>query len=194
VQILPLVVLSALAVAGCGYHFPGQASSLPGGGTKLHVTTFRNQTREAGLEFDVQEALEDEVARRGSFQIVPKDQAEAVLEGVIQSLQLRPIAFSNTDEAVQYETIVTVSAVLKDPRNEMILWRVTNLTENDSYGAVPQTVVVQSSQFQEQSTLNQANLLQLTDVQLSEAQKREALERVVDNISRDVYNSMVENF
>jgi hypothetical protein len=158
------------------------------------VTTFRNQTREAGLEFDVQEALEDEVARRGSFQIVPKDQAEAVLEGVIQSLQLRPIAFSNTDEAVQYETIVTVSAVLKDPRNEMILWRVTNLTENDSYGAVPQTVVVQSSQFQEQSTLNQANLLQLTDVQLSEAQKREALERVVDNISRDVYNSMVENF
>jgi len=53
---------------------------------------------------------------------------------------------------------------------------------------------VQSSQFQEQSTLNEENLLQLTDVQLSESQKQEAIDRVLENMSRDVYNAMVENF
>ena len=37
-------------------------------------------------------------------------------------------------------------------------------------------------------------LVQLTDVQLSESQKGEALERVLENMSRDVYNSMVEDF
>ncbi len=189
-----LVVVASLWISGCGYHFPGQASVLPGGGTKLHVATFTNQSREPGLENAVRDALEDEVLRRGIFDLVSDDDAEVVLEGVIQSLQYRPIAFSNADEALQYETIMTLSASLRDPKRKAIVWRVANLRESDSFGAVAGTVVVQSSQFQEQSTLNQQNLAQLTDVQLSESQKDEAIDRVLENMSRDLYNSIVEDF
>lgn len=188
------VVAVALLAGGCGYNFPGDASHLPGGGTTVHVSTFTNQSREAGLENSVRDALETEIARRGNFELVGASEAEVVLEGVIQSLQYRPIAFSNTDEALQYETIMTLSASLRDTRRKAIVWRVSNLRETDSFGAVPGTVVVQSSQFQEQSTLNEQNLQQLTDVQLSESQKDEAIERVLENLSRNVYNAMVEDF
>ena len=191
-----IAVLAALLVAGgCGYHFPGQAATLPGGGTRLRVARFENHTRSPGLENDVLEAIEAEVARRGQFTIAGDGQApDVILEGTITSLVVRPIAFSSTDEALQYETVMTLSARLRDPRNGAIVWRVAALRENDSYGAVAQTVVPQSSLFQSQSTLNSNDLGQLTDVQLSESQNREALDRVLDNASRDLYNSMVEDF
>ncbi len=183
-----------LALAGCGYHFPGQASVLPGGGTRVHVATFTNQTREPGLENAVRNSLEEEILRRGNFELASESDAEVLLEGVLQGLVYRPIAFSNADEALQYETILILSVSLRDPRRQRIVWRATNLRESDSFGAVPGTVVVQSSQFQEQSTLNQQNLVQLSDVQLSESQKGEAIERLLQNMSRDVYNAMVEDF
>ncbi len=189
-----LAATASLVLFGCGYHFPGDAGVLPGGGTRVHVSTFTNQSREPGLENSVRDALENEILRRGNFELVSTGEAEVVLEGVIKSLQYRPIAFSNSDEALQYETIMTVSVLLRDPKRKAIVWRVSNLRESDSFGAVPGTVVVQSSQFQEQSTLNAQNLAQLTDVQLSESQKDEAIERVLENMSRDVYNSMTENF
>ncbi|MDG2306003.1 MAG: LptE family protein [Candidatus Binatia bacterium] len=189
-----LAVVVSLGIVGCGYHFPGDASVLPGGGTTVYVSTFTNQSREPGLENGVRDALEDEILRRGNFELVSEDTADVVLEGVIESLQSRPIAFSNSDEALQYETVMTLSASLLDTRRKALVWRVANLRESDSFGAVPGTVVVQSSQFQEQSTLNQQNLAQLTEVQLSESQKDEAIERVLENMSRDLYNSMVEDF
>ena len=189
-----ILLAGSLGAPGCGYHFPGQASELPGGGTKVHVTTFKNQTRTPGLENAVRESLENEILRRGSFDLVPRGDAEVILEGVIEGLHYRPIAFSNADEALQYETILVLSASLRDPGRGRIVWRVTGLRESDSFGAVSGTVVVQSSQFQQQSTLNQRNLGQLTDVQLSESQRKEALERVLENLSRDVYNAMVEDF
>ena len=189
------LLISLLLAAGCGYHFPGQAAELPGGGSKLHIARFENRTESPGLENDVLEALESEVSRRGQFKMIrqPAD-ADLVLEGAITSLETRPVAFSGSDEALQYETVMTVSAALRDPRTGKVVWRVTSLRENDSYGAVSSTVVPSSSQFLEQSTLNANDLNQLTDVQLSESQRREALDRVLENTSRDLYNAMVENF
>lgn len=189
----PLILL-CFAILGCGYHFPGEATVLPGGGTTLYVAPFTNQTSQAGLENEMRNAIEDEIARRGNFSLVAMSEADVVLGGVLRSLRYRPIAFSNTDEALQYETVLTISASLRDTRNDGVVWRVSNLRQSDSYGSSLGTVVVQSSQFQEQSTLNEQNLGQLTDVQLSETQKREALERVLENTSRDLYNSMVEDF
>ena len=160
----------------------------------MHVSIFTNQTRQAGLENDVQAALESEILRRGKFRLLPSNEADVLLEGVIEGLHYRPIAFSNSDEALQYETVLILSASLRDPRRGRIVWRVNNFRETDSYGSAVGTVVVQSSQFQEQSTLNAQNLAQLSDVQLSESQEGEAVERLLENVSRDLYNAMVEDF
>lgn len=193
-----LVVLVAglgLALADCGYHFPGEGRTLPGGATSLYIAKFENRTREAGLENFVLEALEAEVARRGQFTLEPdQDAAQLVLEGTILALETRPVAFSSSDEALQYQTFLTVSAALRDPKTNAVVWRVAALRETDSYGAVANTVVTDSPEFVAGSTLNQGDLAQLSDVQLSETQQREALDRVLENTSRDLYNAMVENF
>jgi hypothetical protein len=195
-RLTPLLIVATMGLLlDCGYHFPGQGTVLPGGGTKIYVKKFDNKTRDPGLENEVLEALQSEVTRRGQFKLTPDAAtADVVLEGAITGLETRPVAFSGSDQALQYETYMTVTAALRNPHTGKLVWRVAALRENDSYGAVPDTVVVGSSQFQQQSTLNQNDLAQLTDVQLSESQRQEALERVLDNISRDLYNAMVENF
>jgi hypothetical protein len=189
------LALATATLAGCGYHFPGQGRVLPGGGTSIYIGDFSNRTREAGLDARVREAMEEEVERRGIFQLT-NDSASAavVMEGSVDRLETRPVAFSNTDEAVQYETIMSLSASLRDTRTETVVWQVASLRANDSYGAVFGTVVAESSQFQEQSPIGAQALGQLTDVQLSESQRDEALQRVLENISRDLYNAMVEDF
>jgi hypothetical protein len=189
------IALAAAILAGCGYHFPGQGRVLPGGGTSVYVGEFSNRTREAGLDARIREAIEEEVDRRGVFQLT-NDSASAavVMEGSVDRLEVRPVAFSNTDEAVQYETIMSISVALRDTQTEKVVWQVASLRANDSYGAVFGTVVAESSQFQEQSPIGAQALGQLTDVQLSESQRDEALVRVLENITRDLYNAMVEDF
>jgi hypothetical protein len=189
-----LGVAIALAATGCGYHFPGGTSTLPGGGTRIHVREFANATQEASLVAGVQNAFESEVARRGNFALVSGGSADVILTGTIRSLDIRPVGFSQSDEALQYETVVTISARLEDTRTKRTVWRIDNLRQNDSYGAAAQTVVTQSSQFQEQSTLSEANLQQLSDVQVSESQRGSALERVCENLARELYNAMAEDF
>jgi outer membrane lipopolysaccharide assembly protein LptE/RlpB len=183
-----------LADAGCGYHFPGQGKVLPGGGSRVRVASFENRTGEVGLENDVTQAMEEEIARRGVFTLArDDDSADLVLEGVINSLETHPVAFSSTDAALQYETVMVLSAKLRNPHTGAVVWRVSALREDDSYGAVSSTVVTASPQFQQQ-TLSAADLAQLPEVQLSESQRREALDRVLENASRDLYNGIVEDF
>lgn len=189
----PLVVLLALGLADCGYHFPGQGS-LPGGATSLYVAKFDNRTRDPGLENFLLEAIRAEIARRGQFSLATDpDAAQLVLEGAILSLESRPVAFSSGDEALQYQTFMTISAALRNPKNDVQVWRISALRESDSFGAVANTVVTDSPEFLS-GTLNPGDLDQLSDVQLSESQQREALDRVLENTSRDLYNAMVENF
>ena len=193
-------VVGAIAVAiaalqACGYNFPGEGRTLPGGATSIYIAKFDNRTRDAGLENFVLEALQTEIARRGQFSLErERTAAQLALEGTILSIEKRPVAFSSSDEALQYQTYVTVSAQLRDTTNGNVVWRISSLREGESYGAVANTVVTDSPDFLTGSTLNPQDIEQLSDVQLSEAQEREALSRVLENLSRDLYNAMVENF
>lgn len=195
----PVVVVAVsvllLGLVDCGYNFPGEGRTLPGGATSIFVAKFENRTRDAGLENFVLESLQAEVARRGQF-VLARNRADAqlALEGAILSLETRPVAFTSNDQAVQYQTFITVSAALKDTKSGQTAWRVSSLRESDSYGAVANTVVTDSPQFLSNSGLNPNDLAQLSDVQLSESQQGEALDRVLENVSRDLYNAMVEDF
>jgi outer membrane lipopolysaccharide assembly protein LptE/RlpB len=195
-RIVPWVLVVLLAgLTHCGYNFPGEGRTLPGGATSIHIARFDNRTRDAGLENFVLEAMQAVVARRGQF-VLERDRsaAQLTLEGSILSIEKRPVAFSGSDEALQYQTYVTVSAQLRDTQTGKVVWRISALREGESYGAVANTVITDSPDFVTGSTLNPTDLAQLSDVQLSEAQEREALDRVLSNLSRDLYNAMVENF
>ncbi|MBM4245123.1 MAG: hypothetical protein FJ148_15130 [Deltaproteobacteria bacterium] len=186
--------LALLTTTSCGYRFPGEGT-LPGGATRVHVAKFENRTRDAGIENFLLEAIQTEIVRRGQFSLESeRSAAQLTLEGAIVSIEKRPVAFSSSDEALQYQTYVTISAVLRDTGSNKAVWRISALREGESYGATSNTVVTDSPDFLAGSTLNPQDIAQLSDVQLSESQERDALERVFRNTSRDLYNAMVENF
>lgn len=184
-----------LLLGGCGYHFPGQGRHLPGGATSVHVGRFQNHTGHPGLGESVRDALEQEVLRRGVFRVESRaSEAELVLEGAVERFETRPVAFSPTDQAVRYETFLTVSVQLRDPKTDKVVWRLGRLRRSDSFGSVAETVVAQSSTFQERATIDAGDLSSLSDVQVSESQRSDALDRVLENVTRDLYNAMVEDF
>ncbi len=178
----------------CGYSFPGMATVLPGGGTTIALQPFSNATQEPGLVTGIQESFSLELAKRGSFEQTTPGRADVVLSGVVESLEVRPVGFSRSDEALQYETVVRISAWLTNPKTGKVIWRIDGLQQSDSYGAAATTVIAQSSDFQANSTLNEGDLLRLSDVQVAESQQGDALQKVTDNLARELYNSMVDNF
>ncbi len=78
---------AVLGLTGCaGYTLGGQRPVHLRHITKLAVPTFENLTLEPRLAVEVTNAVIKQIQNHGSYQIVPRNQAEAVLEGRIQRI------------------------------------------------------------------------------------------------------------
>jgi len=178
---------------GCGYHFAGTGNRLP---PEIHTITLgpiQNMTREVGIEKALLEALEDEVASHGRLVPVTTRDGDAELTGSVREYNSRPVSFSSRDEALQYQISMSVDLELRRRDNGKLLWKTIGQREVQDFSSVPGVVVTSSSQFSQQ-TVNANNLQQFTDIQLSESTKREANERLIDSLSREIYNQMMEDF
>ncbi|MES2597584.1 MAG: LptE family protein [Verrucomicrobiota bacterium] len=80
---LCLLALSLVLSSCAGYHLGGQKPAHMANITKLAVPTFENQTLEPRLSSVVTNSLIKQIQMDGSYQIVAKEDAEAVLEGTI---------------------------------------------------------------------------------------------------------------
>jgi len=190
----PIVASVLWLAVGCGYHFAGTGSRLPAEIHTVSLGPIQNMTREVGIEKALLESLEDEVASHG--RLVPVSAgapADAALTGSVREYNSRPVSFSSRDEALQYQISVSVDLELRRIDNGKLLWKTVGQREVQDFSAVPGVVVTSSSQFSQQ-TVNANNLQQFTDIQLSESTKREANERLIESLSREVYNQMMEDF
>jgi Lipopolysaccharide-assembly len=178
---------------GCGYHFAGTGNRLPPEIHTISLGPIQNMTREVGIEKLLLDALEDEVATHGRLEAVSSGNADAELFGSVREYNSRPVSFSSRDEALQYQISMSVDLELRRRDNGKLLWKTVGQREVQDFSAVPGVVVTSSSQFSQQ-TVNANNLQQFTDVQLSESTKREANERLIESLSRDLYNQMMEDF
>ena len=190
---LAAIAVSLPVLGGCGYHFVGTGSRLPPEIRTISLGPIRNNTREVRIEKQLLESLEDEVASHGRLEVVPAGQGDCVLTGMVRDYVSRPVAFSALDEALQYQASVSVDLELRRRDNGKLLWRAIGQRQTQDYSAVPGVVVTSSSQFQ-QSTLNAKDVGQFTDIQLSESQRRQANESLLENLARDIYNQMMEDF
>lgn len=180
-------------VGGCGYHFAGTGNRLPQDVKSIALGPIRNATREIAIDKQLRESLEDEISNRGRLQVVPVGEGDAVLSGTIRDYRTRPVAFSARDEVLQYQASLFVDLELRRRDSGKLLWKSVGQLASQDYSAVPGVVVTSSSQFQK-STLSAQNVGQFTDIQLSESQRRQANESLVENLARDIYNQMMEDF
>ena len=188
-----MILASIVTMSGCGYGFAGTGTRLPAEVRTVSLGPIRNATREIGLEKRFLEAIEDEVSLRGRLDVVEGDGGDAIFTGALVHYETRPVAFNSRDEALQYQAVLTIDLELRRRADAKLLWQIRNYRAVEDYSAVPGVVVTSSSRFQKQ-TLNPGDLRLFTDVQLSEGQRREATDRLLENLARETYNQMMEDF
>jgi hypothetical protein len=81
--ILSLGCVALLAtIAGCGYHFAAEGTSLPPQDQTVYVERFTNRSRYTGLGDEFDRYMKDEIAQRKRLQLVDdRGQADLVLSG-----------------------------------------------------------------------------------------------------------------
>jgi lipopolysaccharide assembly LptE-like protein len=186
-----LLGLTMLASA-CGYRLGGSTDELPTGARTVSIQLFRNHTREHGLDVRLQHAIEDEFRRHSTLKIAD-DGADLVLSGDIRRFASVPVAFSATDEAVQYQGILQVSFRLTERATGKVVSDTPLLQATQDFGAVSGVVVTSSPNFQ-RGTIDSRDLVNLTNVQIGGARRRDALRGLLDLLAHDVYQRAVEGF
>jgi len=186
-------LLAVLVLVACGYHLAGTGTTVPEGARTIRIERFTNHTREAGLDVHLHRAVEDEFRRQGTLRIVTEDDADLVLSGDIRRFTSVPVAFSATDEAVQYQGIMQVSLRLTERETGHVLFENKLLQESQDFGAVSGVVITSSPHFQ-RGTIDARDLPDLTNVQIGEARRREAQRNLIELLARDIYLQAMEGF
>ncbi len=180
-------------VAGCGYRFAGGGRSFAPELRTIGVRTLANETRELGVGKRLAMAIEREFTRRGPLKIAKPDEGDLVLTGIVKTAEDRPVAFNRDDEVLVYQTVLALDLDLRRRDTGTLVWKVRGLRVADDYETVASVIVTTSSDFRK-STLNPEDLGGFTDVQLAETRRRETLERMIENLARDVYDQIMEDF
>lgn len=122
------VLTLLLVTASCGYALVGKGSVLPDHIQSVAINAFDNRTTRPEIEQRVTEEVAREFSQRGRYRIVSDPQnADAVLDGAIQSWSTRPVQFSSAGRATRVETVVTLQATLRETATDEILWSQSRL-------------------------------------------------------------------
>lgn len=120
-----LLLVIALSLGACGYHFPGQGGTLPGGVESIHIAMFDNQTREPLLENRLTTEVIAIFSGRSNIRQVAIEEAEAQLTGRILSYDSRAISFQQGDQISKFRASMVVAVRLQRSANQALLWEGT---------------------------------------------------------------------
>ena len=176
--------------SACGYQLSG-TTALPQGIRSVSFAEFENYTLEAGVEKELQWAIEREFRTHGNIQVT--DAGEGKVHVTLQRLDLRPYSFDRRAQVLEYELALELNIQLTHRASGEVVWQADNLHVTEYYSAIPQVLVTTSPEFL-QGTLDPGDLSGLTDTQFSETQRRLAVKRLFATAAREVYFRLGENF
>jgi outer membrane lipopolysaccharide assembly protein LptE/RlpB len=183
-----------LALGGCGYHFGASGSNLPSGAQTIYVARFTNHTRQTGLNDVFMRYLNDEIALHRRLRLVDSaTEADLELSGTILAITTLPSSFNSVLEPTIYNQSMTVSAQLKDLRNNRVIWSVSSMGNLQHNPVVAQAVVPTVPTFV-QGNLRGSDVAKLTDIQVASTQGALGQETMMQNVAKNLYASMAEGF
>ena len=117
------VMLSALALNGCGYALAGRGSFLPAYIQTIGVPQFANVTPYYEVEQVFTQRVRTEFINRGKYKVLPETTGvDAVLNGEILSLQIAPASFTDEQQASRYVITVVAKIEFRDLKTNKVLW------------------------------------------------------------------------
>lgn len=141
------LLLPIIALGGCGYHWsnmgPGAASSDPEfkwpslyreDVKTVAVPVFTNRTYYRGVEFNLTKAVVNQIETRTPYKVVPREQADTVLEGNIVDCAVHYQSRSAINGLPQEQLFyLVVSFTWKDLRTGKILVMRNGFEQTSSY-------------------------------------------------------------
>jgi len=133
-------LLIAVLLGGCGYTVNG---TLPPHIKTVAVPIFENRTPEPAIEGLITRAVVEAFSTNGRLKVVSRDQADAVLDGVITGYNVSSIAFDKDANVRQYRLLVTLTLRMRDLRKNTMLFQQSDVREQADFrvqNAVSQTI------------------------------------------------------
>jgi outer membrane lipopolysaccharide assembly protein LptE/RlpB len=121
-KILLMALLALCLLGGCGYG-PVVLRGPMADANGVNVTLFVNKSYRPGVEGTLARNLVDEFALRTGGRVLPGDQAQLELTGVILSYSSLPISYTSLDTIKEYKSVVSVQATLREKQTQKVLWK-----------------------------------------------------------------------
>lgn len=163
-----LGVFLLVALAACGYQFKDRGLSAPEGVQTIAVPILENRTSETGLETVLTNDLAYEFTRSKVLRLVDKAQADAVLRGIIRSIDDTNIAYNANYGSAERRVTMGLSFTLVR-RDGRVLWSSAAISDQEHYR------VVESKQ-------------------ITEMNRRAALDVISNRLAERVHNQILEDF
>lgn len=152
-----LFLIIVLVLAGCGYQFTvdGPGPVIGGGGrvaegppVRLILRTLKNNTFEPNLEFKYTRYLRQALQSAGSATIVGDDlSADFILDGVIVSVTLPSLAFSQT-QTQESRVTVNVAVNVRHRKTGKVRWSQSNTNSAEFFVGASSSTGTASSGLQ----------------------------------------------
>jgi hypothetical protein len=129
-------------IQACGYHFSGEGTGPQPGITRIAIPVFENETSEPGLEALYASALRKEFILRSRLQVVPLEQAQAVMRGRIININTSRVAQRQVEQTIETRLFVTVAVRVEDVETGRIIWQDPYYTYYRTYSEASSDPVV----------------------------------------------------
>ena len=111
--------LLCLVLQGCGYT---TNSSLDPKYQTIHISPFYDESKEYDLQAPLTNAVTRKFITDSRLQVVPREQADLLLEGVILDYRLRGLTYDQNDDVTQFLVVVTAGVRVTDQATNEVLW------------------------------------------------------------------------
>ncbi|GMW00487.1 MAG: hypothetical protein AMXMBFR84_16240 [Candidatus Hydrogenedentota bacterium] len=115
---------------GCGY---STKSTLDPKFQTIHVAPFQNASREYDLQAPLTNAVTRKFIHDGRLKVVPREQADLVMEGVILDYQLKGITYDQDDRVTQFLMVVIAGVRVTDSATGDVVWQSDRMAGETSY-------------------------------------------------------------
>ncbi len=126
---------AASALAGCGYHVAGRASTLPAAWKTIAVPAFKNDTTRYRFQQGFTAAVIRQFLQRTKYRIVQDSaSADAVLHGEVLSIETSPVLFNATTGQVTTMLVTVHTKVeLVDNQSQKTVYQNSDMVFRDEY-------------------------------------------------------------
>lgn len=163
------ILILAVLVAACGYQFRGKQNNLPSDVKSIAIPVFKNKTNEIRIEQIFTDAVILQFNRSQMVRVVSESNADAVLTGTVERVQINDVALTADDTSRQRRITVWVAAKLTRTRDGQVLWQNKSLWQNETYNVSSSPTATDSN-------------------------KRVALTALAKELAQTLHDSVFENF